>query len=232
MIMAILKDGVIDRKTKELLILKATQRTQCQYCVVQHERVSNMLGIEDAKIADLDGDTYKTSEHYNEGEKALLDLTVQIGKDANRVPPLHADGVVAELGEALQDEAVLDGVRGRCPIEQPAVGDGDQIRALGAQAVDDRGAAQDAAQVALLRAAAGLQFAVQVARIEDRQFGCRRRPGGTEKQGDQGGKDHWHDVSPGYSGSNLRHGRFPLMSGMFRYVSGSRLRSLSVGRGR
>ncbi len=93
MIMAILKDGVIDWQTKELLILKATQRNECQYCVVQHERVSNMLGIGDDKIADLDGNKYKTSPHFTEGEKALLDLTVQIGEDANRVP--------AELWERL-----------------------------------------------------------------------------------------------------------------------------------
>ncbi|MGI9351219.1 MAG: carboxymuconolactone decarboxylase family protein [Rhizobiaceae bacterium] len=85
MIMAILKDGVIDWATKELLILKATQRNDCQYCVIQHERVSNMLGISDEKIADLDGDKYKTSSHFTDGEKALLDLTVQIGVDANRV---------------------------------------------------------------------------------------------------------------------------------------------------
>jgi AhpD family alkylhydroperoxidase len=85
MIMAILKDGVLDWKTKELLILKATQRNDCQYCVVQHERVSNMLGISDEKIADLDGDKYKTSRLFTEGEKALLDFTVQIGVDANRV---------------------------------------------------------------------------------------------------------------------------------------------------
>jgi len=86
MVMAILKDGVIDWKTKELLILKATQRNDCQYCVVQHERVSDMLGIEAQKIADIDGDKYKTSPLFTEGEKALLDYTVQIGEDANRVP--------------------------------------------------------------------------------------------------------------------------------------------------
>lgn len=79
MVMAILKDGILDWKTKELLILKATQRNDCQYCVVQHERVSNMLGIPNEKIADLEGDKYKTSKHFTEGEKALLDLTVQIG---------------------------------------------------------------------------------------------------------------------------------------------------------
>lgn len=84
-IMAILKDGVLDWKTKELLILKATQRNECKYCVIQHERVSNMLGIPDEKIADLEGDAYKTSPHFTEAEKALLDFAVQIGVDANRV---------------------------------------------------------------------------------------------------------------------------------------------------
>ncbi|MEX3007427.1 carboxymuconolactone decarboxylase family protein [Hoeflea sp. TYP-13] len=134
MIMAILKDGVIDWKTKELLILKATQRNDCQYCVVQHERVSNMLGIEDDKIAALDGDTYKTSPLFTEGEKALLDLTVQIGIDANHVSEelwerLHAhwsepqivDAVfvitiyiaVSKFGDALgvELEPMFDGVK-------------------------------------------------------------------------------------------------------------------------
>ncbi len=85
LIMAVLKDGEIDWLTKELLILKATQRNNCQYCVVQHERLCDMLGMPAEKVADLDGDKYKTSPHFTEGEKALLDLTVQIGEDANRV---------------------------------------------------------------------------------------------------------------------------------------------------
>jgi len=106
MIMAVLKDGVLDWKTKELLILKATQRNQCQYCVVQHERVSDMLGISQDKIADIDGDRYKTSEHFSEGEKALLDLTVQIGEDANRVSAelwerLHANWSEPEIVDAV-----------------------------------------------------------------------------------------------------------------------------------
>ena len=106
MIMAILKDGVIDWATKELLILKATQRNQCQYCVVQHERVSAMLGIADAKIADLDGDAYRTSPHFTDGEKALLDLTVQIGEDANRVSKdlwdrLHAHWTEPQIVDAV-----------------------------------------------------------------------------------------------------------------------------------
>jgi 4-carboxymuconolactone decarboxylase len=100
LIMAVLKDGVIDWKTKELLILKATQRNDCQYCVVQHERVSDMLGIPSEKVADIDGDKYKTSPHFTEGEKALLDYTVQIGEDANRVPKELWDRLHAHWNES------------------------------------------------------------------------------------------------------------------------------------
>lgn len=133
MIMAILKDGVIDWQTKELLILKATQRNQCQYCVVQHERVSDMLGIATEKVADIDGDKYQSSPHFTEGEKALLDLTVQIGDDANRVSSelwerLHANWsepqivgavfvitiyiAVSKFGDALgvELESMFDGI--------------------------------------------------------------------------------------------------------------------------
>lgn len=84
-IMAILKDGHLDWPTKELLILKATHRNECQYCVVQHEVLSKRLGISEEKIADIGDDRYKDSPHFTEAEKALMDLTVQIGVDANRV---------------------------------------------------------------------------------------------------------------------------------------------------
>ena len=105
LVMAILKDGELDWLTKELLILKATLRNECQYCVVQHERLSVMLGMDEAKIADLEGDKYKTSPHFTDGEKALLDLTVQIGVDANRVSKelwdrLHTNWTEPQIVEA------------------------------------------------------------------------------------------------------------------------------------
>ena len=84
-VMAMLKDSELEWITKELLILKATHRNECQYCVVQHETLSKRLGISEEKIADIDGDKYKASPHFTEAEKALLDLTVQIGVDANRI---------------------------------------------------------------------------------------------------------------------------------------------------
>lgn len=85
LIMQILKDGEIDWVTKELIILKATHRNDCQYCVVQHETLSKRLGIAEEKIADIGDDRYKTSPHFTDAEKALMDLTVQIGIDANRL---------------------------------------------------------------------------------------------------------------------------------------------------
>lgn len=84
-VMAILKDGELDWTTKELIILKATRGNECEYCVVQHETLSKRLGISDEKIADIGGDRYKTSPHFTDAERTLLDLTVQIQEDANRV---------------------------------------------------------------------------------------------------------------------------------------------------
>lgn len=84
-IMEILQDGYVDWKTKELVILKSTLENECEYCVTQHEVVSRRLGIPDEKVADLKGFTYRTSPHFNDGERAILDLTLQIRDDANRV---------------------------------------------------------------------------------------------------------------------------------------------------
>ncbi len=85
LIMAILKDGELEWTTKELIILKATHRNDCHYCVVQHETLSKRMGISEEKIGDIEGDKYKTSPHFTDAEKALLDLTVQVGVDANRL---------------------------------------------------------------------------------------------------------------------------------------------------
>lgn len=105
-VMAMLQDAELDWKTKELLILKATLRNECQYCVVQHEAVSQRLGVTAEAIAALEGDNYKTSDLFSDAEKALLDLTVQIGVDANRVSDDIWDRVKAHYNEAQIVEAV------------------------------------------------------------------------------------------------------------------------------
>lgn len=105
-VMAMLKDGELDWPTKELIILKATHRNECQYCVVQHETLSKRMGISDEKIADIGGDRYQSSPHFSDAEKALLDLTVQIGVDANNVSPSLWDRLHEHFSEPQIVEAV------------------------------------------------------------------------------------------------------------------------------
>ena len=105
-VMAMLKDGELSWVTKELLILKATHRNECQYCVVQHETLSKRLGISEDKINDIGDDRYKASPHFTDAEKALLDLTVQIGVDANRVSQELWDRLHAHFSEPQIVEAV------------------------------------------------------------------------------------------------------------------------------
>lgn len=107
LVMAILKDGKLDWVTKELLILKATHRNNCQYCVVQHETLSKRLGISEEKIADIGDDRYKDSPHFTDAEKTLMDLTVQIGVDANRLPKELWDRLHQHFSEAQIVEAVF-----------------------------------------------------------------------------------------------------------------------------
>lgn len=107
LIMAILKDGALDWVTKELIILKATHRNDCQYCVVQHETLSKRLGISEKKISDIGDDRYKSSPHFTDAEKALMDLTVQIGVDANRIPKDTWERMHRHYSEAQIVEAVF-----------------------------------------------------------------------------------------------------------------------------
>lgn len=85
-ILAILQDGVLEWRVKELLILKTTLENRCRYCVVQHERVAAMLEVPAQKVADLAGDRYRRSPWFSPAEKVLLDFCTQISLDANSVP--------------------------------------------------------------------------------------------------------------------------------------------------
>jgi 4-carboxymuconolactone decarboxylase len=107
LVMAILKDGELDWVTKELIILKATHRNNCQYCVVQHETLSKRLGIAEAKINDIGDDRNKDSPHFTDAEKALMDLRVQIGVDANHLSKDLWDRLHQHFSEAQIVEAVF-----------------------------------------------------------------------------------------------------------------------------
>jgi AhpD family alkylhydroperoxidase len=103
-IMEILKDGKVDWKTKELLILKSTLLNQCHYCVVQHETLSKRMGIPEEKIAALEGDQYKTSPLFTEAEKTILELCAQVWKDANRV----SDDLWARIKKHYNEPQIIE----------------------------------------------------------------------------------------------------------------------------
>jgi AhpD family alkylhydroperoxidase len=81
----ILKDGRVAWPTKELVILKATKMGDCLYCVTQHEVVAERLGVSPEKQADIVGLQYRTSPHYTEAERAMLDLTSLVVLDPEQV---------------------------------------------------------------------------------------------------------------------------------------------------
>lgn len=100
MILAILKDGVLSWQMKELLILKTTLENKCMYCVTQHERVADVLGVSTSKVASLQGTSYRNSPEFSQKETALLDYVMQITEDANDVSPRLWDRLKAHCTEA------------------------------------------------------------------------------------------------------------------------------------
>ena len=87
LILAILKDGVLTWRMKELLILKTTLENNCAYCVTQHERVADMLGLSPTKVATLQGTTYRSSLEFTVKERVLLDYVLQITENATQISP-------------------------------------------------------------------------------------------------------------------------------------------------
>ncbi len=84
----ILQEGPkLDWYTKELLILKATKMGDCLYCVTQHEIVSAREGVSEEQQRDIVGVEYRTSPHFTEAEKAILDLCSYAVLDPEEIPP-------------------------------------------------------------------------------------------------------------------------------------------------
>jgi AhpD family alkylhydroperoxidase len=100
----ILQDGHVDWPTKELLILKATKMGGCVYCVTQHEVVSERLGISAEKQADIVGVLYRHSPHFDERERAILDLCAHVVLDPEQIPP----GTWAGVRTHFSDDQIVE----------------------------------------------------------------------------------------------------------------------------
>jgi len=61
LVFALLTETDLDPKLRELVILRATQRCECQYAWVQHVAIARGVGVEEAQIAALEcGETPPT----------------------------------------------------------------------------------------------------------------------------------------------------------------------------
>lgn len=84
-LMQSLKDGMVDWKFKELVILKTLRVMKSHYSYGAHESIALQLGVNEEKLGDLSNSLWKSSAHYSEGEKLVFVLIEQIGVDANAV---------------------------------------------------------------------------------------------------------------------------------------------------
>ena len=91
--------GLIERRIKELVIIEASRRNQCQFCRDSHIAVARMLGIDDDPLALL-ADT----ERMNERERLAVQYTGAIMEDATRVP----DALFDRLRGAFTDAEIVE----------------------------------------------------------------------------------------------------------------------------
>ena len=77
--------GRIDWGLKELLVLKTLRAIGSYYGYGAHERLAAELDVPAERIGDLSNSLWRTSPHFTEGERALLELVEQIARDANDV---------------------------------------------------------------------------------------------------------------------------------------------------
>ncbi len=80
-----LGEGRVSWAFKELVILKTLRSIGSYYSYGAHEQLAAELGNPADKIGDLSNSLWETSEHFTEGERAVMALVTQIGVDANDV---------------------------------------------------------------------------------------------------------------------------------------------------
>jgi alkylhydroperoxidase family enzyme len=90
-----LKEGRVSWAFKELVILKTLRAIGAYYSYGAHEALAIELGNSAEKVGDLANSLWRSSPHYSDGERVVLELVEQIGVDANDVSD--------ELWERLRD---------------------------------------------------------------------------------------------------------------------------------
>ena len=63
--------GVLDVRTKTLVILKTSMINGCAYCIGHNTALGRSIGFSDEEIAELEGD-FRSSQRFSDAEKAAI----------------------------------------------------------------------------------------------------------------------------------------------------------------
>ena len=81
-----LKDGLVDWKFKELVIIKTLRAMKSHYSFGAHQKLALELGASENQLSDLSNSLWMDSSNFAEKEKLVFELIEQIAIDANAVP--------------------------------------------------------------------------------------------------------------------------------------------------
>ena len=81
-----LKNGLVDWKFKELVIIKTLRAMQSHYSFGAHQQIAIQLGATQDQLSDLANSLWRNSSNFEEKEKLVFSLIEQIAIDANAVP--------------------------------------------------------------------------------------------------------------------------------------------------
>jgi AhpD family alkylhydroperoxidase len=86
--------GIVERDVKELIILEASRRNECQFCRDSHVAIARMLGIADQPLALLDMPARMTSR-----QRLAVEYTRAAMTNSNKIPSPLFTALKAEFTE-------------------------------------------------------------------------------------------------------------------------------------
>lgn len=95
-------EGEVERGFKRLLAFVASRAAGCQYCMAHTAGGALLLGVDEAKVADVW--VYRTSPHYSEAERVALDVALA----AAQVPNDVTDELFARLREHWSEGQIVE----------------------------------------------------------------------------------------------------------------------------
>ena len=92
----------IDQGSMQLIALASSLSSGCKYCQAHTSHGAHQAGVNEEKINDIL--RYQESSHYDNSEKAILDLAFASGKTPNQANQEHFDNLL----KYFNNEQIID----------------------------------------------------------------------------------------------------------------------------